>query len=213
MNSAHVNLTLLRCRPTHGEESDAVPHFCQWHKQPHHIDLVQRKKKDKLTSKEYFLVAGGRSCSSSSTSRAACSEYRDELPVIVYMGAAAAPLLNCHAVARCMPCRVIDAANAAGVEHIHVRRGPGWRVGEQLFRPCRWRRQASVAAEERRCRPCAVVGRRILGRGGFLFIKTRLACGWRRLRRGRRSRTTVFCAQWERWKGCAAAKQRRRRRV
>jgi hypothetical protein len=33
-------------RPSHGEATDDTAHFCVWHKQPHHVEVAARRKRD-----------------------------------------------------------------------------------------------------------------------------------------------------------------------
>ena len=56
---------VARCdrRPSHGEPADTVAHFCVWHKQPHHVDLAGRRKREaregrylKLAHQDLFLM-------------------------------------------------------------------------------------------------------------------------------------------------------------
>jgi hypothetical protein len=46
-----------RCdrRPSHGELADEAAHFCVWHKQPHHVNIAERRKREKLASKDAFF--------------------------------------------------------------------------------------------------------------------------------------------------------------
>ena len=46
-----------RCdrRPSHGEVADEAAHFCVWHKQPHHVNIAERRKREKLASKDSFF--------------------------------------------------------------------------------------------------------------------------------------------------------------
>jgi len=56
----NVHLTcqhVSRCdrRPSHGEAADEAAHFCVWHKQPHHVNIAERRKREKLASKDAFF--------------------------------------------------------------------------------------------------------------------------------------------------------------